>query len=100
MPRPQSEIEVYSATLRSFAEATGDVELDLAVSKGTYIRTLAEKFGALLQAPAHAFSLRRTRVGPYTYEEALPSEQLDNAVALLAALARDTAAARRAGIRV
>lgn len=36
------------------------------VSSGTYIRTLAVRIGALLGAPALAFSIKRTRVGPYS----------------------------------
>lgn len=93
-------IEVYKATLRGYVERGSDVEVDLEVSKGTYVRTLAEKLGTSLGLPAHAFSLSRTRVGPYTINEAVPSELLTNTNALLAALAKDTVLARIAGIKI
>lgn len=98
--RPAVEIEVYAAALRTVAQATGDVEVDFTVSKGTYIRVLAERLGALLGAPAHALVLTRTRVGPFALEQCVPADQLDSGSALLAALARDTALARRSGIKV
>jgi tRNA pseudouridine55 synthase len=40
------------------------------VSKGTYIRSLAEELGRRLLVPASLFSLRRTRVGDYKVEDA------------------------------
>lgn len=46
------------------------VEVDC--SPGTYIRTLAADLGAALGGGAHLKTLRRTAVGPYMSEEALP----------------------------
>jgi len=40
------------------------------VSKGTYIRSLAEELGRRLDVPATLFSLRRTRVGDFDLEDA------------------------------
>jgi tRNA pseudouridine55 synthase len=49
-------------------------ELDIAVecSKGTYVRALARDLGSLAGSCAYVKSLRRTRVGPYDVQEALP----------------------------
>jgi tRNA pseudouridine55 synthase len=48
---------------------TGDtVTLDLRVSSGTYIRSLALELGG------HCVSLRRTEVGPFSVDDAVPPE--------------------------
>jgi tRNA pseudouridine55 synthase len=39
-------------------------------SKGTYIRSVARDFGAALGVGAHLSSLCRTRIGPYSIEQA------------------------------
>ena len=39
-------------------------------SKGTYIRSIARDFGVALGVGAHLSSLCRTRIGPYTIEQA------------------------------
>jgi tRNA pseudouridine55 synthase len=43
-------------------------------SSGTYVRTLAADLGDLLGGGAHLRSLRRTRVGPFTVDEAAPPD--------------------------
>jgi tRNA pseudouridine55 synthase len=45
--------------------------VDVACSKGTYIRTLAEDIGAALGCGAHLAALRRTQVGPLRLADAL-----------------------------
>jgi tRNA pseudouridine55 synthase len=45
-------------------------------SSGTYVRSLAADLGAALGGGAHLRQLRRTAVGPFTVEEALPLEAL------------------------
>ena len=47
------------------------VELKVSCSKGTYVRSLAHDLGQKLGCGAYLFSLRRTRVGPFTLEDAL-----------------------------
>lgn len=44
----------------------------LSCSKGTYVRSLAADIGRLLGCGAHLATLRRTAVGPFTVEEAIP----------------------------
>ena len=50
--------------------------LDCLVSKGTYIRVLAEDIGRALGCGAHLTALRRTRVGTLTIEHAVAMEDL------------------------
>lgn len=46
-------------------------------SKGTYIRTLANDFGKALQSGAYIKSLRRTRIGNYSIDDAVSIEELE-----------------------
>jgi tRNA pseudouridine55 synthase len=48
------------------------VRLQLRVSKGYYVRSLARDLGAALGAPAHLSRLRRVRSGGFRIEEASP----------------------------
>lgn len=54
------------------------VELDVLVecSSGTYVRALARDLGAALATGGHLTALRRTRVGPFTLEQAETLETL------------------------
>jgi len=69
---PEKEMEVTEARLLSIEKVNGfiTVNLELAVTSGTYIRTLAEEFGRLLGYPATTAALRRTVVGEYKVEDA------------------------------
>ena len=49
-------------------------------STGTYIRSLANDFGAALGCGGHLSSLCRTRIGEFTIEEAVTMEQFENSV--------------------
>jgi tRNA pseudouridine55 synthase len=51
-----------------------ELELDLTVSRGTYVRTLAHDLGEALGCGAHLVSLRRTASGPLHVDEALSPE--------------------------
>ncbi len=46
------------------------LELDIACGKGTYIRSLARDIGLALRTGGMLTALRRTRVGPFTAEQA------------------------------
>jgi len=72
---PQAEersIRIYE--LQADPSALPDVALDLTVSRGTYIRTLAHDLGQRLGCGAHLVSLRRVATGPFGVEEALSPE--------------------------
>src|SRR5436309_1190933 len=58
------ELEVLDGTLP-------ELGLDLTVSRGTYVRTLAHDLGEALGCGAHLVSLRRTQSGPFSVEQAL-----------------------------
>jgi tRNA pseudouridine55 synthase len=47
-----------------------DVQVEVECSAGTYIRSLARDLGSALGVGGHLIALRRTRVGPFTLDEA------------------------------
>ena len=65
---PVRRSTVYDLDVVSRGEET--VTLDLRVSSGTYIRSIAHALGG------HCRTLRRTAVGPFTIDEASPPEEL------------------------
>lgn len=107
--RAVRRVTVYDARLLA-AEGTA-FELEVRVSKGTYIRTLAEDIGRALGCGAHITALRRLATGPFGAEgmltidrlEALPDQAareaallpVDVLVAHLPRLALDEAARQR-----
>ncbi len=52
-------------------------QITVACSKGTYIRTLAEDIGAVLNCGAHLIGLRRTETAGYLLSSAITIEQLE-----------------------
>jgi tRNA pseudouridine55 synthase len=50
------------------------LDLDLEVSKGYYVRSLARDLGERLGVPAHLAALRRTASGPFRIDAAAPLE--------------------------
>src|SRR5204862_7244222 len=61
-------------------DGTCDLAVRVVCSAGTYVRALAEDFGRRLGTGAHLAELRRTRVGPFTIEQARSLDQLEAAV--------------------
>lgn len=55
------------------------LEIRARVSKGTYIRTLAEDIGALLGTGAHLAALRRTASGRFSLRDAVTIDELRDA---------------------
>lgn len=55
---------------------TIDVDVEVHVSSGTYIRALARDLGESLDVGGHLIALRRTAVGPYGIDQTLTLEQL------------------------
>lgn len=54
-----------------------DVDVEVTVSSGTYVRALARDLGAALGTGGHLTALRRTRVGGLTLEHAHPLADLE-----------------------
>jgi tRNA pseudouridine55 synthase len=50
------------------------VHFRIKCAKGTYIRSIANDFGKVLNAGAYLNSLRRTQIGPYRVEDAMSIE--------------------------
>ncbi len=63
--------------------ATLDLDVEIACSSGTYIRSIARDLGEALGVGGHLTALRRTAVGPYTLDEARTLEQLVESFELL-----------------
>jgi tRNA pseudouridine55 synthase len=51
--------------------------LKVTCGKGTYIRTIARDLGKLLGTGGHCATLRRTAVGQYTLDHAIPGQRLE-----------------------
>src|SRR5262245_46002583 len=49
-----------------------DLEVDVHCGKGTYIRSIARDLGAALGVGGYVAVLRRTRIGPFAVEDAVP----------------------------
>jgi tRNA pseudouridine55 synthase len=54
-----------------------DVDIEVEVSSGTYVRALARDLGAALGVGGHLTALRRTRVGRFGLADAIPLDALD-----------------------
>lgn len=73
-PRP---VEIKDFELRAFRGGEqAEVDVVIACSKGTYVRTLAEDLGKALGCGAHVSALRRTRSGPFTLADSVTMETL------------------------
>ncbi|MCX8049716.1 MAG: tRNA pseudouridine(55) synthase TruB [Methylohalobius sp.] len=73
---PRSPRKVIIRALRLCQFGTDWLELEIACSKGTFIRTLAEDVGQTLGTGACVESLRRIRVGDFHIEQAVALERL------------------------
>jgi tRNA pseudouridine55 synthase len=72
--RPPKQVRIDRLELVKYAAPDLEVEVDC--SAGTYVRVLASDLGARLGCGAHLASLRRTRSGPFTEDQALPATVL------------------------
>lgn len=75
VPREARKITVYSVELLRFSN--NEVEMELHVSKGTYIRTIVDDLGEMLGCGAHVTFLRRTGVSNFPVERMVTLEQLE-----------------------
>jgi tRNA pseudouridine55 synthase len=78
-PRP---IHVYRLALIS-AEANAAV-LEAECGKGAYVRAIARDLGRALGCYGHVIELRRTRVGPFSADVAIPLDRLPDDAELMA----------------
>lgn len=75
LERPLRQVTISRLDLLSFDGR--DAVVDVACSKGTYIRTLAADIGTALGCGAHLLALRRTRVADLTIEEAVSLDAIE-----------------------
>ena len=73
-----SRFEITSAPKVVETEAGVFIDFDAIIecSSGTYIRALARDLGAALGVCGHLTALRRTRIGSYSVEDAVPMAEL------------------------
>ncbi|CBV44019.1 tRNA pseudouridine(55) synthase TruB [Halomonas elongata] len=76
--RAARRVTVYDARLLACEEAA--FEMEVRVSKGTYIRTLAEDIGQALGCGGHISELRRLKTGPFESEGMLSLEALERLI--------------------
>lgn len=53
-----------------------ELDIEVRVSSGTYVRALARDLGEILETGGHLTALRRTAVGPYSEDQCLSLDQL------------------------
>lgn len=71
---PARSVTVYDWKLSSYIYPA--ITASCSVSSGTYIRSLAHDLGDALGTGAYLTGLRRTRVGEYSLDDAIPLETL------------------------
>jgi tRNA pseudouridine55 synthase len=74
--RPR-EVQAFTIT----AIDPPDVHARITCASGTYVRSLAESLGERLGLPSHLAELRRTRIGPWSVEDARPDADLEETAA-------------------
>lgn len=68
------EIPTRQVSVHSFKIAPNTfpaIEFEIVCSKGTYIRSLAHDYGKALESGAHLSSLRRTKIGDFSVNNAI-----------------------------
>lgn len=75
--RPARTVTIHSLEMSDFeGGAEPEVSLEIECSGGTYVRTLAHDLGANLGCGAHLASLRRTRSGAFSLDDAVPLDEV------------------------
>ena len=85
VPEHRSQVEVLDFSLRALPKPD-TVEFDLSCSSGTYARSLAHDLGARLECGGHLCALRRTTIGPFSVDDAVPGLELREPIEDLEAL--------------
>lgn len=83
------ELKPASITIESFeivSYAGGEAEFAMRISAGGYVRSVAHELGQALGCGAHLASLRRTRAGVFTLEDAHTLDELQPLTGNAAAL--------------
>lgn len=71
--RPSRTVQIRRLEVRDFRPGEwAQLDVEVACSKGTYVRSLAMDIGEQLGVGGHVRELRRTAVGPFRIEECVP----------------------------
>ncbi|MEW6068210.1 MAG: tRNA pseudouridine(55) synthase TruB [Nitrospirota bacterium] len=73
--RQERMVDIYKIDITSFNLPY--LDLKIACSKGTYIRTLCDDIGDALDIGAHMVSLKRTKIGIFRIEDSVSIEDLN-----------------------
>lgn len=74
--RKSRRVTIHELKLEAFGES--ELSLEIACSKGTYIRSIAEDLGKVLGCGAHVSGLRRLASGPYSLDDAVTLDEVEN----------------------
>lgn len=85
-------IAITQSLLHGVDAQRGEWDVELAVSKGTYIRAIARDLGPAVGTVAHLGALRRTRSGTLDVDSAVSLEDLESAEDVTALFAEPIAA--------
>jgi len=76
--RQARTINIYKYEIVDFRPGPrAELDVEVHVSKGTYVRTLAEDLGAALGCGAHVSALHRHIAGPFTEQETMTLPELE-----------------------
>jgi len=67
--------KVYIQSFNITGFKNQDVDFEIHCGKGTYIRSLVNDFGKTLNSGAHLLSLKRTKIGDFSVDNALKIEE-------------------------
>jgi len=73
---PRRRVSVYDLCLVDFSEEKQTARVLALTGSGTYLRVLAEDLGEAVGAGAYASALRRTRIGRFCVDGAVPMEEI------------------------
>lgn len=73
---PEREIEIYDLKLLHFDAENKSITFEVYCSKGTYVRTVCEKFAEKLGTIGYMQDLHRTMVGDFLIENSITIEEL------------------------
>lgn len=84
LARDGEQVELQARTvdihaLRMVARDDETATFEAECGKGTYVRAIARDMGRALGCLGHVVALRRTRVGPFTLDDAVPFAELEAA---------------------
>ena len=72
---PSRKVNIRSFKLTRIAKP--EIDFKVNCSKGTYIRSLAHDYGKALKSGAHLHTLKRTRIGEFSIDQAISIEDFE-----------------------